>query len=414
MRILFVHNRYRQAGGEDRVVAAESRLLARMGHEVELWEENNDSIVSRIDAVKTGFQSLYSIRHADQMKERIRAFRPDVVHIHNFFPRMSPSIHRACFRDGVPVVQTLHNFRLLCPAATLNRRGRECEECVGRLVPWPSVLHGCYRNSRAASAAVASMLSMHRGLGTWYRSVSRFIALTEFARAKFIAGGFPEDKIAIKPNFVDPDPGIGSGQGNFALFVGRLAEEKGIGTLLAAWSRLAVKPRLKIIGDGPLAKTVVSAAATIRKIEWLGLQSREEVRRMMADATVLIVPSTWFEGFPLVIGEAFAAGVPIIASRIGGLTELIADRQTGRLVSPGDLDELCDAIRWVFSEPEEWPDLRLRARMEFERKYTAEANYARLVAIYEEAIESCAMETDLGNLRKQSLLEMALHRIGGE
>jgi glycosyltransferase involved in cell wall biosynthesis len=191
-----------------------------------------------------------------------------------------------------------------------------------------------------------------------------------------------------------------------------LAEEKGIGTLLAAWSRLAVKPRLKIIGVGPLAKTVTNAAATIPKIEWLGSRSREEVTRMMAEATVLIVPSTWYEGFPLVIAEAYAAGVPIIASRIGGLAELIANGRTGRLVSPGDPNELCEAVRWAFSQPENWWDMRLRARMEFERKYTAEANYARLVDIYEEAIGDCARTPEYSNPQRPASLEIALHRTG--
>ena len=199
MRILFVHNRYQQTGGEDSVVQAESRLLLRMGHEVEVWEENNDSIVSRMDALVTGFQSVYSFEHARKMGERIRCFRPDLVHMHNFFPRLSPSIHRACFRAGVPVVQTLHNFRLLCPAATFSGREKVCEECLGKSIPWPSILHGCYRKSRAASAAVATMLSIHRALGTWRHSVSHFIALSEFARDRFIAGGLPSSQISSTP-----------------------------------------------------------------------------------------------------------------------------------------------------------------------------------------------------------------------
>jgi glycosyltransferase involved in cell wall biosynthesis len=389
MRILFVHNRYQQAGGEDAVVQAESRLVSRMGHEVEVWEENNNSIVSRMDALVTGFQSVYSFEHARRLRERIRFFRPDLVHIHNFFPRFSPSIHRACVYAGVPVVQTLHNFRLLCPSATFHGGEKVCEECLGKSIPWPAVLHGCYRHSRAASAAVASMLSVHRALGTWRRTVSRFIALSEFARDRFIAGGLPADKVAIKPNFVDSDPGIGSGRGNFALFVGRLVEEKGIGTLLAAWSRLSVKPKLKIIGDGPLAPAVANAAAAIREIEWLGPRSKEEVTGAMAEASVLILPSTWYEGFPLVIAEAFAAGLPIIASRIGGLAEVVSDGQTGWLVSPGDPDELSSAVSRIFSRPQELQAMRLRARFEFESKYTAEANYAQLIDIYEVAIGSC-------------------------
>ena len=389
MRILFVHNRYQQAGGEDCVAQVESNLLSRMGHEVEVWEENNDSIVTGMDALATGFQSVYSFEHAGKMRERIRCFQPDLVHIHNFFPRLSPAIHLACFGAGIPVVQTLHNFRLLCPGATFHRKGKICEECMGKSIPWPSVLHGCYRNSRTASAAVAGMLSVHRALGTWRDSVSRFIALSEFARTKFIAGGLPEEKIAVKANFVDPDPGIGSGRGNFALFVGRLVEEKGIGTLLAAWSRLSVKPKLKIIGDGPLSSMVANAVATTRELEWLGSRSREEVSRAMSEATVLIVPSTWHEPFGLVVAEAFAAGLPVIASEIGGLAEIVSDGSTGWLVSPGDPDQLGSAVSWAFSHPEELRTMRLCARSEFERKYTAEANYAQLIDIYEAAIGSC-------------------------
>jgi len=395
MRILFVHNRYQQSGGEDVVVQSESRLLSRMGHEVEVWEENNDSIVSRLDALRTGFQSVYSFQHAQEMRERIRVFKPDLVHIHNFFPRFSPSIHLACLRVGIPVVQSLHNFRLLCPSATFCGKGKVCDECLGKLIPWPSVENGCYRNSRAASVAVALMLSVHRALGTWRRSVSCFVALSDFARNRFVAGGLLPEKIAIKPNFVDPDPGIGSGEGNYALFVGRLAEEKGIGTLLAAWSQLSLRPKLKIIGDGPLAPKVANAAATISEIEWLGSRSREEVSRAMAEASVLILPSTWYEGFPLVVAEAFAAGLPIIASRIGALAEIVSDERTGFLVSPGNPDELGKAVSRAFSHREKLKVIRFQARSEFERKYTAEANYAHLIAIYEGALGSCPMPAQL-------------------
>jgi glycosyltransferase involved in cell wall biosynthesis len=396
MRILFVHNRYQQAGGEDCVVQAESNLLSRMGHQVDVWEENNDSIVSRMDALVTGFQSVYSFEHARKMRERIRCFQPDLVHIHNFFPRLSPSIHLACLGASIPVVQTLHNFRLLCPGATFHREGKVCEDCMGKAIPWPSVLNGCYRHSRSASAAVAGMLSVHRALGTWRRTVSCFIALSKFAQAKFIAGGVPANKIVVKPNFVDPDPGSGAGRGNFALFVGRLAEEKGIGTLLAAWSRLSIKPRLKIIGDGPLASAVANAAATMREIEWLGPRGKDQVSQEMADASVLIVPSTWYEGFPLVIAEAFAAGLPIVASRIGGLAEVVSGGHTGWLVSPGDFNELSNAVSRVFSQPEELQAMRLKARSEFENRYTAAINYQHLIEIYNDAIHTRPVVSCLG------------------
>jgi glycosyltransferase involved in cell wall biosynthesis len=386
MRILLVHNRYQQAGGEDFVARAESSLLSRMGHAVELWEENNDSITGLIAACQTAVHSVYSLDHARGMQKRIQHFRPDLVHIHNFFPRFSPSIHIACRRAGVPVVQTLHNYRLLCPAATLHGRGAFCEECLRKPIPWPAVVHGCYRRSRLASLAVAHMLGFHRLLGTWNRSVSQFIALSEFSRDKFIDGGLPAFKIAVKPNFVDPDPGLGEGNGSYALFVGRLVKEKGLGTLLAAWNRLRNGMRLKIVGDGPLASDVAQAAATNPTIEWLGACDQLQVRSAMAKATVLLFPSTWYEAFPLVIAEAFAAGLPVIASRIGSMAELIADQKTGLLFAPRDAAALACAVEWAFTHPDQIRAMRLSARAEYEQKYTAEANYARLMLIYEAAL----------------------------
>ena len=388
MRILFVHNRYRQPGGEDAVVQAESTLLARMGHEVEIWEESNESIVGIANACKTGLACAYSFRHAREARARIRRFQPDLAHVHNFFPQISPSIHRSCYAAGIPVVQTLHNFRLLCPTATLYRDGGPCEDCCGRAFPWPGVLHRCYRENSAATLAVAGMLSVHRVFGTWRRSVSRYVALTEFARRKFIAGGLPAERIVVKPNFVDPDPGMGCGDGGFALFVGRLTEEKGIGVLLAAWRLLAGGLKLRIIGDGPLAAMVADAAASDSAIAWLGARGPDEVGRSMREATVLIVPSMWYEGFPLVIVEAFAAGLPVIASRLGSMEELVADGLTGRLFAAGDPHSLTSAVHWIFSHPEERKAMRLRARAEYEQKYTAEANYARTLAIYQDALES--------------------------
>jgi glycosyltransferase involved in cell wall biosynthesis len=211
--------------------------------------------------------------------------------------------------------------------------------------------------------------------------------LTEFARSKFIAGGLPAERIVVKPNFVDPDPEVGSGDGEFALFVGRLTEEKGIGVLLSAWRLLAEKPKLRIIGDGPLAALVADAAASDTSIAWLGARGRDEVRQSMREATALIVPSTWYEGFPLVIAEAFAAGLPVIASRLGAMEELVADGVTGRLFAAGDPHRLASAVRWIFWHPEERKAMRLQARAEYEHKYTAAANYARMLAIYEDALK---------------------------
>lgn len=386
MRILIVHNRYRQRGGEDCVVEAESALLARKGHAVEVWEENNDAIVSAADACRVAAGVVYSIRYAREMKEHLRQFKPDVVHIHNSFPRLSPAVHMVCHGAGVPVVQTLHNFRLLCPAAILYEDGGVCEECSRRVVPWPSVVRGCYRESRMATMAVASMLAVHRALGTWNRCVTHFIALSEFARAKFIAGGIDAGKITVKANFVDPDPGIGTGKGGFALFVGRLVKEKGIETLLEAWKGLSGSFELKVIGDGPLAGRVAQAAAADRRIQWLGSRGKNEVLETMREAACLVFPSVWYEGFGLVIAEALATGLPVVASRLGAMEEMLAGTGAARFFSAGDADDLRQAATWAFSCSDELAAMRLRARTAYERNYTAEANYVRLRSIYEAAL----------------------------
>lgn len=389
-RILFLHNRYQNAGGEDKVVHAEIALLRAKGHEVELIEEHNDGIVTWIRAANTALESVYSTSSARRVQAQIDSFKPDLVHVHNFFPRLSPSVHYACHKSRIPVVQTLHNYRLLCPASTFLRDGHICEECMGKGIPWPAIQHGCYRKSRLASAAVVNMLSIHRGLRTWSRTVSRFIALTEFARAKFIEGGLPEEAITVKPNFVSPDPGIGIGKGSYALFVGRLSEEKGLDTLLAAWRQLPATYQLKIVGDGPMAATVTDAASTLPNIECLGPRNTEDVARLMADATILVLPSISYETFGLVLIEALAAGLPVIASRLGAMAELVADGETGILFTPGSGKDLATAVAWAFSHPKELEPMRRNARDTFEQKYSSEASYTLLTNIYQSAIDAYA------------------------
>lgn len=395
MRILIVHNRYQLRGGEDGVVQAESELLRRKGHEVEFLEEDNDGIVSRTSAVQTALRCVYSVASARQLREHLESFRPDLVHIHNFFPRLSPSIHYVCHRAQIPLVQTLHNYRLLCPGSILLREEKACEDCIGRAFPWPAVRHGCYRKSRAASAAVANMLFVHRLCATWNRTVSRFIALTEFARQKFCDGGLPAEKISVKPNFVIADPGMGRGKGGYALFVGRLSLEKGVECLLKAWEQLKPKWKLKIVGDGPLESLVKQATVKNPSIEWLGWRSKQEVYRLMADADVLFFPSLWYEGFPLVLAEAFATGLPIVASRLGAIAELVDDGRTGRLFSAGDSHALAVAAGRLLSNPDQLNRMRHHARSEFEEKYTAESNYAMLLDIYRSALESKSIRGDL-------------------
>lgn len=387
VRVLVAHNRYQQAGGEDNVVSAEVALLRSRGHEVELFEADNDSIVGSKEALKAAINCIYSRSAAKSIEQRIAHFKPDVVHIHNFFPQLSPSIHFACAKAGIPVVQTLHNYRLLCPGATFLREGNICEECLGRSVPWPAVKHGCYRQNRLASAVTASMLSIHRATGTWDRTVSRFIALTDFARNKFIQGGLPADRIVVKPNFVDPDPGMGAGDGNYALYVGRLSEEKGIRTLLSAWANLGSGLPLKIVGDGPMLSEVKHAASSASGIQVLGKQDKASVTHLMASATVLIVPSLCYEGFPLVIAEAFSLGLPVISSRSGSLEGLVRSGEIGLLFTPDSGSELAKAVRLFISDPSWLQGLKRNARLEFERRYTAEINYAMCLKTYASAMK---------------------------
>ncbi len=391
MTVLLVHNRYQQRGGEDVVFEAEAGLLEGRGHAVDRLGVDNRAIAadgSLLAAARLGLQTVWSRDGANQVRRALRACRPDVAHFHNTFPLISPAAYYACADAGVPVVQTLHNYRLLCPAALLFRDGHVCEDCLGKLVPWPGVLHRCYRGSRAATGAVATMLAVHRLLGTWERKVDVFIALTEFARRKFIEGGLPADRIVVKPNFVYPDPGPGAHDGGYALFVGRLSPEKGIRTLLAAWERLGMGIPLKIAGDGPLADEVAWAAEHNPHVEWLGSQPLDRVYALMGAAALVIVPSECYESFPRVIVEAYAKGTPVIASDLGALAELVDDGRTGLRFRSGDPDDLAAKIEWAWTHPRELTEMGREGRREFERKYTAERNYELLMEIYQRAIDA--------------------------
>lgn len=383
MKVLLVHNFYQQPGGEDQVFEAEGALLERYGHEVIRYTVHNDQ-VRNLNGAGLAAATLWNRRTYREVIDLLRVERPRVMHVHNTFPLVSPAVYYAASAEGVAVVQTLHNYRLLCPMAEFFRDGRVCEDCLGR-VPWPGVLHACYRGSRLASGAVATMLVAHRVLKTWEKRVSAYIALTEFGRRKFIEGGLPAQKVLVKPNFIHPDPGVGKGTGGYALFVGRLAASKGIETMLAAWERAKGILPLRIVGDGPLSKLVEACAARHEGVDWLGRRSREEVLALMREALVLVLPSEWYEGLPVVILEAYASGLPVLASDLGSLSALVEDRRTGVHFQPGDPADLADKIDWVASHPAVTASMRGGARAEFETRYTAEKNYDLLMGIYDRA-----------------------------
>jgi glycosyltransferase involved in cell wall biosynthesis len=378
MRILIGHNAYQQRGGEDAVVQAEHELLRAHGHDVRLFSRHNDEVAG-IDPVALATQTLWSRPSAQALAAMLSDWRPDVVHLHNTFPLISPAAYWACAAAKVPVVQTLHNFRLLCPQAMFLREERVCEDCLGRL-PWRGAVRACYHGSRTRSAVVASMIVLHRGLGTWRRKVTRYIALNEFCRAKFVAGALPPERVVVKPNFIDCDaPPEGARDG--LLFVGRLSVEKGVGALAQAAPMAGVP--LCVAGSGPQAALLQGAPG----VQMLGMLAPEAVYGQMAQARALVLPSLWYECFPRTVVEAFANGLPVIASRLGALPELVHDGRTGLLFDPGDPADMARKMRWAQTHAQEMAAMGRNARARYEAEFTGRRNHDLLMAIYQGAID---------------------------
>ncbi|MGA7936485.1 MAG: glycosyltransferase, partial [Kovacikia sp.] len=351
------------------------------GHEVLRYTLSNDEIVATHPLVLAK-NTLWNSAVYQELRSLVRQKKPDIAHFHNTFPLISPAAYYALKDEGVPVVQTLHNYRLLCPNALFFRNGKVCEDCLGKSFPLPGIIHSCYRESRSASAMVAATVSFHSLLGTWSKAVNVFIAYSQFAMNKFIEGGLPAEKFAFKTNFLHPAPAAGEGKGGYALFVGRLSVEKGLGVMLDAWRQLGGKIPLKILGDGPMSGLVTEAMQEMPEIEWLGRRPLEEVYEVVGNAAFLVFPSEWYETFGRVAIEAFARGTPVVASNIGAITELIDHKRTGMHFRPSDPDNLATQIEWLLAHPEELSQMRQEARAEFEAKYTAEDNYKRLMEIY--------------------------------
>lgn len=380
MKVLVVHNRYQQAGGEDAVVDAEVALLQSRGVDVRRYERHNDDI-QHISRASAAVQAYWSGRTVRELSELFAQWRPDVIHVHNTLSLVSPSVYWVADRMGVPVVQTLHNFRLLCPQGMLLRDGQVCEQCVGKPVAWPSVVHACYRESAVQSAVLAGLVAGHRALGTYSNKVARFIALNDFCRAKFVEGGLPADKLVVKPNFVDLPVSDQSADRAGGLFVGRLSHEKGVETLAQA-KRLNPALPVKVIGSGPLGDDVLAAFGT----ELLGFLPLAEIVEHMRRAAFLVLPSICYENFPRTVVEAFACGLPVIASRMGSMAVLVKEGETGLLFNPGDAQDLLTKVKWAQAHPAEMVRMGRNARRQYEHEFNAEVNFDLLMAIYREAI----------------------------
>lgn len=391
MVILFVHNYYKQPGGEDAGVRQERDLLAAAGHKVvEYARHSNEIELNGLDSrIRLGAAALWSKRTYRDLRSLLAKDRPEVAYIHNIVPLISPSAYDACAEASVPVVQTLHNYRLLCPAGNFLRQGRVCEACTKHTL-FRSIWHRCYKDSRRATATIALMLATQRALGTWKEKVDCYIARTNFAREKFIQGGLPADRIVVKPCFVHPDPGPRLDSGDAVLFVGRLSAEKGLRTLIAAWENFRGRVPLRIAGDGPLRAEMETQIRQrdIAGVAMLGRLSNEEALAEMKRAKFVVFPSEWYEGLPLTIAEAFACGVPVVASRIGSMIDLVEDSRTGVHFTPGDPEDLAAKIEWAWTHPEAMQRMGLNARDEYEAKYTAKRNFEMLAEINRRVIRT--------------------------
>ena len=390
MRILLVHNAYQHFGGEDVVFETERALLRAHGHAVASVSVSNTRLPEQLSAarkLRLAAETIWSPSGASAVASAAAEFKPDIVHFHNTFPLVSPAAYRAARAGGAAVVQTLHNYRLVCPAATCFRAGHVCTECVGRTLPTPGVVHGCYHGSRVQTLPVAGLIGVHNVLGTWQQEIDRYIALSDTQRALLIEGGLPAERIEVKPNFID---GIVAGEpvdtrAPGVLFAGRLTIEKGILTLLAAWCEHMQSVPLRIIGTGPLEILVREAAAANDAIEWLGFQPRERVLAEMRRARLVLVPSAWLEPFGLTVVEAFGSGTPVVASDLGGPAEIVEDGVTGFLAPAGDPVALARCVTTALARPERLNEMAQAARAAYASRYTAGVGYMRLIEIYDAA-----------------------------
>jgi len=389
MKILIVHNFYQQPGGEDVVFAQERALLERKGHTVLTYTRSNHELndATAANQLKLVKNMLWADDSRRDIQKLLREERPDIVHTHNTFFTISASIFGACKDAGVPVVQTLHNFRILCPVSTLCRNGAVCRECIDESL-LRGVRYGCYHQSKSKTAAVALMLAAHRARGTWVKEVSAYIALTNFAKRLFVENGLPEEKIYVKPNFVEPDPKRSTVPAQYAIFVGRLSPEKGVSTMLKAWKLLPTPIPLKIVGDGPERAALEAEVRRLglQQVDFLGRLDRAEALQYLNGARFALVPSLWYEGFAVVLVESFACSVPVLGSRLGAMQELIRDGVTGLHFNPGDTHDLAQRAQWAWDHPQEMADMGANARQEYLTKYTADKNYDILMGIYQKAL----------------------------
>lgn len=387
MRILLVHNFYGSGApsGENQVFIDEKGMLEKQGHEVQTFTRQSDEIRSQgvWGALKGACSTPWNPWMAHDIRSKVDAFKPDVVHVHNSFPLISPALFHVIGNQAKRVL-TLHNYRLFCPAAIPMREGQVCTECLDQESAWPSVRHGCYRGSRLATLPLAVSVALHRRLGTWTQQVDAFIALSEFQKGRMAAAGLPGDKIHVKPNFYPGNPVVMPWleRDHAVVFVGRLSQEKGVETLVRAWRAWGESaPELRVVGEGPLREKLQSMAVGL-PIRFLGQLAVAGAQKEIASSRLLVLPSEWFEGFPMVLREAFAFGTPAAVSDLGPLPSLVRDGENGTVFPAADAAKLLAIVRAAWSDHAKLEQQGRVARCDFERLYTEDANYRLLMKVY--------------------------------
>lgn len=395
MKILLVHNFYGSSApsGENTAFEMEKNLLISHGHQVAIFSVSSDEIRGQglWGLIKGGLLTPWNPFSKKSFQKKVSLFKPDIIHVHNTFPLISPSIFYA-MRSNVPIVLTLHNYRLFCSAGIPMRDGKVCIECLDRRSAMPALIHGCYRKSRLATIPLAMSITLHHALGTWLNQVDAFIAFTKFQKSILTASGLPEEKIYIKPNFYpgESDVKLWSERLDQIVYVGRLSPEKGLINLLKAWKIWssqpgASAPSLRIIGDGPLRHELEHMARNL-PILFLGQLSAIETKLEISTAKLLILPSECYEGFPMVIGEAYALGTPVAASNLGPLGEIVEENISGVLFQPASPDSMHQVIESLWRLPKKIEALGEGAYRKYHDLYSENKNYSRLMDIYDKAI----------------------------
>lgn len=393
MKILFVHNKYLQsAGGEDATVSSEISLLTSKGHDVHVLYFTNEQFSGGVlNKLSAGLQAIYNRASRRKLRMALIDFKPDIIHVHNFFFDASPAVFFEASRQRIPVVATVQNFRLICVNALLLRQQQLCELCVQKFFPVYGVKYACYHDSIVQSMLVGSISAVHKLLGTWKKRIDQFIVPAEFIKNRLNNSSLhlPAGKIVVKRNFID-DPGVAvsAERKNYFLFVGRLAKEKGIDVLLECFESMP-EQELIIAGDGPEAFGLKEKYGTLKNVRFAGHQHKTGVLDLMKNCRALIFPSIWYEGLPVTIVEALATGTPVIASRLGAMEEMIQDSINGLLFDKGNSEKLRESIH-TFNKRVNMGDMSFyeEARKSYMQYYHPEISYSEIMIIYNKLIES--------------------------